>query len=93
MKKTANKKSKQICFELTANPGDHVYVAGTFNEWSPTANPMKDNPDSGHFKTAILLQPGHHEYKFIVNDSWCADPQCSEFEPNDLGTINSVINV
>ena len=93
MKKSVAKTGKQVRFELVTEPGSQVYVAGTFNNWSPTANPLKDNPQGGHFKTALRLQPGEYEYKFVVNGTWCADPQCPDFVPNDTGTLNSVIRV
>lgn len=93
MKKSVSKSGKQVCFELTAEPGCQVFVAGTFNNWSPTENPLKDNPDSGHYKAKIRLQPGRHEYKFVVDGTWYADPQCPDFVPNETGTLNSVITV
>jgi hypothetical protein len=33
---------KKVLFELPAEPGSQVFVAGTFNNWNPTANPLKD---------------------------------------------------
>jgi peroxiredoxin len=44
-----------------------VYLAGTFNDWKPTALKM-DGPDgSGRFETKLTLEPGHHEYKFVLD--------------------------
>jgi len=80
-------------FRLSADPGSHVFVAGTFNNWAPTANPMKDNPHSGHFKAALHVPPGSHEYKFVVNGVWIADPNCPNSVPNAYGTQNSVLHV
>lgn len=93
MKKSVAKPGKQVRFELVAEPGSQVFVAGTFNHWSPTANPLKDSSRGGRYKTALRLPPGQHEYKFVVNGTWCADPQCTDFVPNDTGTLNSVIHV
>ena len=84
---------KRVRFELSAAPGSRVFVAGTFNNWNPTANQLKDNPGSGHCKTTLVLPPGRHEYKFVVNGEWRVDPNCAESAPNDQGSLNSVITV
>ncbi len=90
MKKSAG---KQVRFELEAEAGSAVAVAGTFNDWDPTKNPMKDNPDSGKFATAVKMSPGKHEYKFVVNGEWIIDPNCKDGAPNDCGSLNSVLHV
>jgi 1,4-alpha-glucan branching enzyme len=84
---------KRVRFELPAEPGSRVFVAGTFNDWSPTANPLKDNPGSGHCKATLSIPPGRHEYKFVVNGEWRVDPNCTAWAPNELGSLNSVILV
>jgi peroxiredoxin len=52
-----------------------VYLAGTFNEWKPTALRM-DGPDaSGLCRTTLPLGSGTHEYKFVVDGThWRQDP-------------------
>jgi 1,4-alpha-glucan branching enzyme len=54
MKKSAG---RRVRFELEAEAGSQVAVAGTFNDWNPTKNPMKDNPDSGKFAATVQM-PG-----------------------------------
>jgi 1,4-alpha-glucan branching enzyme len=84
---------KKVRFELSAEPGKQVFVAGTFNDWSTTANPMKDNPGSGHCKATLRIPTGTHEYKFIVNGIWMADPKCKDWTANEHGSMNSVLHV
>jgi 1,4-alpha-glucan branching enzyme len=86
-------KGKEVRFELSAAPGSKVFVAGSFNKWNPTANPMKDNPDSGHFKANFLVPEGKHEYKFVVNGAWITDPKCADSVPDGFGSLNSVFHV
>lgn len=93
MKKTGSSKGKRVKFQVEAEPGSDVFVAGSFNNWNPKKHRMKDNPGSGHCKTALVLPPGRHEYKFIVNGEWRVDPNCPEWAPNDQGSLNSVITV
>jgi len=84
--------AKTVQFDLTVEPGKEVFVAGTFNNWNPTANAMKDNPGSGHCKAALRVPVGTHEYKFIVNGEWRMDPKCKEWIPNGCGSLNSVFH-
>lgn len=94
MKKSAGGKGKKVSFQVTAEPGSEVFVAGSFNNWDPKQYRMSDNPVNGHCKTTLVLAPGRHEYKFVVNGDWRADPAaCAESAPNDQGTLNSVIVV
>jgi glycosidase len=54
---------------------ESVAVAGTFNRWSTTANPMRDIGD-GTYVTYLKLDEGLHQYKFVVNkDGWMQDPK------------------
>jgi len=93
MKHVPEESGRRVRFELSAEPGSKVYVAGTFNNWNPMANPLKDNPDSGHYKAELRIPAGTHEYKFVVNGIWSADPKCPTWAPNGLGSLNSVLHV
>lgn len=90
---TTADREKKLQFELAAEPGSKVFVAGTFNNWNPTANPLKDNLASGHFKAALRVPTGTHEYKFVVNGAWTVDPKCADWAPNGYGGLNSVLHV
>ena len=93
MKRSMIKGEKRVRFEMKAESGSNVFVAGTFNNWDPTQYRMVDNPHGGIFAADVLLPKGRHEYKFIVNGKWCEDPACTETTPNDCGSLNSVIQV
>lgn len=84
---------KWVKFDFRAEPGVEVFIAGTFNDWNPTQHQMKDKNGDGIYRTSLLLEPGKHQYKFVVNGVWCADPNCKEWWPNELGTLNSVVAV
>lgn len=64
-----------------------VYVAGSFNDWDPTATPMTAEGD--HWVLDVDLPPGAYPYKLVEVDytsgvqSWACDPgadfvQCDE---------------
>lgn len=82
---------KRVKFELKAEPCSEVFVAGTFNDWNPRKHKLVYK--NGVYSTSILVSKGRHEYKFIVNDVWCIDPQCADWAPNPHGSLNSVITV
>jgi len=58
---------------------DAVYLAGAFNGWKPDGHKM-DGPDNdGFYATAVELEKGRHEYKFVVNGkTWKQDPGNAE---------------
>ena len=79
----------------------HIYAAGTFNDWSPTATPLKKS-DDGQWKAELRLPPGHYEYKLLVDGMWCCKSGCCDHAPgrpcadctsNRFGTMNRVIDV
>ncbi len=66
-----------------------VYLAGDFNNWDPTALPMQRD-EKGVWWVVVKLSPGRHEYKFVVDGQWTADPA----NPVTAGAYgNSVIQV
>lgn len=90
MKKATGKK---VTFELDAEVGSSVSVAGSFNNWDPSASPMVDNPGGGKYSTVLKLSPGRYEYKFVVNGEWLVDPKCPDWAPNNCGSLNSVLTI
>jgi 1,4-alpha-glucan branching enzyme len=77
-----------------AAPADAcVSVAGTFNGWSTDEHVLKFDAKSGLFQTTIALAAGRYEYKFVVDGTWVADPNCQDWVPNEHGSLNSVIVV
>ena len=91
MAKSPVKGGKRIKFSMKADPSSRVSVAGSFNEWNPEKHKLTCT--NGVFTASILLPPGKHEYKFVVNDVWCVDPECADWAPNGLGSLNSVVTV
>ncbi len=93
MKVGASQDHRMVNFCVATDPGANVYVAGTFNNWNPTRHRLYDRPNHGIYKTTLPLPSGRHEYKFVVNGQWRADPRCPAWRPNDQGTLNSIISV
>ena len=54
---------------------------------------MKDPKGDGGYSISLFLSPGKYEYKFVINGEWHVDPECPNWEVNDLGTLNSIITI
>ena len=96
VKKCAAKKAtvKNVTFTIHAEKGKAVYVAGEFNKWNPTAKKMAYKAKSGIYAATVKLEAGKdYQYKFVIDGTWCADPENTNAVPNDQGTFNSVISV
>ncbi len=83
---------KRVVFTFEAPDANNVFLAGSFNNWSTNADPMKKNSE-GVWTKAKILQKGVHEYKFIVDNKWILDPSCQNTSTNADGTVNSVITI
>lgn len=92
-KTSANTGRKRVTFYCAAEAGSEVYLAGSFNGWNPTKRKMADKENNGNFTTTMMLSPGEYEYKFIINGHWSIDPECEDWVPNSVGSLNSVIKV
>ncbi len=83
---------RAVCFELNEQPGCKVLLAGSFNNWQPS-RAMSDKNGDGVYRCRMLLAPGIYHYKFIVDGEWRLDPANPNFQPNDFGSLNSVLEV
>ena len=93
-KKPAKKvAAKAVTFTVHADKGKAVYVAGEFNQWNPTAKKMAYKAKDGIYAATLKLAAGTYQYKFVIDGTWCADPENANSVPNDQGTFNSVITV
>ena len=94
-KKPAARKpaGKVVLFTVHADKGKAVYIAGEFNKWNPTAKKMAFKARAGIYTASVKLAPGTYQYKFVIDGTWCADPECADFVQNEHGTLNSVITV
>ncbi|MBP5284944.1 MAG: glycogen-binding domain-containing protein [Kiritimatiellae bacterium] len=90
-KKTVAK--KPVTFTFHAEKGKDVFLAGSFNGWDPAAKKMAFKARKNVYETSVNLAAGDYEYKFVVDGSWCADPENVNCVQNDQGTFNSVITV
>ena len=79
-------------FEPDGSPGS-VILTGSFNNWSPDAEPMSDDDGDGVWETTLTLAPGKYQYKFVVDGAWKEDPHAVEYVDDGFGGKNSVVLV
>ena len=83
----------KVEFLYYAEAGKTVSVAGSFNDWTPQVSLMFFDPERKAYCIELELEPGCHEYKFVVDGNWILDETNPNFASNDFGTLNSVLNL
>lgn len=92
MSRTSSARMVNVRFEHDDQAAGEVFVAGSFNDWHPQAIPMKQR-DGGSWTVEIPLEPGCHEYRFVVDGRWRDDPRAERTVKNPFGGVNGVIEV
>lgn len=82
--------SKLIAFSFRAPWASSVFLAGCFNGWDRHATPLHQQ-DDGTWTCTISIQPGEHEYRFVVDGEWQNDPLNAHRRCNAFGTENCVL--
>ena len=78
-----------IRFTYTDPNAGGVSWAGEFNGWNASATPMARDA-KGVWSVVVPLPAGEHQYKFVVDGQWVADPE-NGATAGDMG--NSVVRV
>ena len=63
------------------------------SQWIPTCKQLLYKKNVGVYTASVKLAPGRYEYKFVIDGTWCADPENLDFVRNEHGTLNSVVVV
>ena len=69
-----------------------VSVAGSFNDWKPTAGSLQDRW-CDIWRVDLTLKPGRYEYRFVVDGKWADDTINPNRVQNPFGSYNSVLVV
>ena len=62
-------RSVRVTFQLPAeSAASSVAVAGSFNDWNLSKDPMRLNARSGHWRKSISFKPGERiEFRYLVD--------------------------
>ena len=83
---------RAVNFEIRELPGKAIFIAGEFNDWK-LVKKLEDKNGDGVYRCRLMLFPGVYQYKFVVDDMWRVDPGNPNFQPNEFGSLNSVLVV
>ena len=87
-KQSVQPSEKRVHFKLSAPEAKDVVLCGSFNRWVPHAHPLEQDK-KGTWSTHVALEPGTHEYRFLVDGQWQDDPDAAKVL-NPYGTQNCV---
>jgi 1,4-alpha-glucan branching enzyme len=88
----------KVTFRLpagTAPDGEGVALVGDFNDWNPSATPMK-RLRSGDFTVTLDLETGRdYAFRYLIGEaSWTNDGDADRYEPSGFPDAeNSVVTV
>lgn len=83
---------KKETFQLIEPDATEVFLVGDFTDWEEDPIMLKRQND-GLWKTTVELEPGQHEYRFLVDGEWRNDSRCPLRKANPFGGENCVRNV
>jgi 1,4-alpha-glucan branching enzyme len=69
-----------------------VSVVGEFNDWDPTAHPLRSR--SNGTRSAAVTLPAQRRFAFRYLDEsgrWLDDDAANSYEENGFGGVNSVV--
>ncbi|MDB6124802.1 MAG: glycoside hydrolase family 13 domain protein [Pedosphaera sp.] len=84
--------AKPVNFICMAPAAQTVHLIGDFNDWNPTAFPMKKQVD-GAWHIQIPLSHGHHHYQFLVDGKPTLDPRAQGIARNEQNEKVSLLAV
>jgi 1,4-alpha-glucan branching enzyme len=79
-------------FEIVEPNADAVLLVGDFTEWEHHPIALKRQKD-GCWKATVPLDPGPHQYRFLVDGQWRDDATCGQRATNPFGSQNCVRQV
>lgn len=82
---------RPVCFTLPYLPAREVFLAGSFNGWDPRSIRLEESEPG--WAVEFALSPGSHEYRFVVDGIWVADPNNPRTAPNPFGGRNPVVYI
>ena len=85
----------EVTFTLPADlHAETVTLCGEFNDWSAEDTRLERGSD-GSWQATVVLEPGRsYRYRYLLDGQrWENDEQADRYEPNPLGTVDSVVVV
>ncbi|NNM33642.1 MAG: hypothetical protein HKO53_11285 [Gemmatimonadetes bacterium] len=82
-----------VQFVMEAPSARSVAVAGDFNDWE-AEHQLSDPDGDGVWTGRIAVEPGIHEYMFVVDGAeWITPPGAEGYRDDGFGSRNAVVTV
>jgi len=82
-----------VQFIVDAPAAETVHLVGDFTEWQPTVE-LEDADGDGVWSGRVPLQPGVHEYMFVIDGAdWITDPNAAGYQDDGFGQQNAIVAV
>jgi len=89
---TGNGNGRAQIFSFRSPNASNVQLVGDFTQWQERPINLQKDSD-GVWKATVILPPGVHQYRFMVDGQWCDDPACNHRSPNPFGGENMMRQV
>ena len=90
-RRAADPGDPMVRFVLYAPNAHAVVLAGSFNDWNTDAAPLA-RAAAGVWTITLQVPPGQHQYAFVVDGRWVADPAAPAVD-DGFGRRNSILAV
>ena len=86
--------TRPVHLRLAAPASSRVAVVGDFNDWDPTATPLRPTGERGVWTVELRLKPGRYHYTFLIDGRrFEGDPSEPRAPESDFGAPVSVLTV
>jgi 1,4-alpha-glucan branching enzyme len=83
-----------VRFVLERPDAKSVALAGSFNQWSASSNPLARAKSGGLWTIVLPLPPGEHVFMYVVNGAeWISPPLAEDYADDGFGAKNGVVVV
>lgn len=91
--KPVSETESEVTFSFKDRGYLSVSVAGSFNSWSATKNPMSLRPDGVWLVTARFPTNSILLWKYVVDGTWVHDPDVETVQLDGFGGKNSLLDI
>src|SRR4051812_19490512 len=89
---TGNGNGRAQIFSFRSANASNIQLVGDFTQWQERPINLQKDTD-GIWKATVILPPGIHQYRFVVDGQWSDDPACTQRAPNPFGGENMMRQV
>lgn len=86
------RRKRKETFECVEPTACLVQLVGDFTAWEQQPIELQRQKD-GVWRATVALDPGPHEYRFVVDGQWRDDARCMHRRGNVFGSENCVRDV